>query len=344
MNRKILMAICACVVATCAFLSTACANSSDKSNDGDIGKRVEGEYKTFGSYPQSDVTDLIGESLTDLQGVLPTSSDFRDWTNYEYYISGKKETAFMWYKDMFHNGIKYRAVYFNGYRPYCTNFESSENCSYQDDNGFASGKVYWFKFEPIEWRVIRKDNGVLTLLCEKIIDSQDYNYSLDNQVDGGKSRYANNYAYSSIRKWLNNEFYSVAFSESEKESIQIVTVDNSGKTTYNVINPYACENTRDKVYLLSFQDSKNVENGFNQNALFFDLARRKQNTDYAKVQGGINAVNEPYKDGGEWWLRSPDRDSSCSAHYVRNNGASEYSDNNVNLTCRGVVPVIRVKL
>ncbi len=344
MKRKILTIFLAVIFVISSLILVACKDSDSESAQPQEEPRIEGEYKTFGSYPQTDVTSSMGASLSSLQGELPTDLDAKDWTSYDYYISGSKDAAFMWFKDVNYDNEKYRAVYFTSYRPSYTSSSSSTSNSYQDDNGYELGKVYWFKFEPIEWRVLPSDDGFTLLLCEMIIDSQDYNYTINNQQISGKTVYANNYEYSSIRSWLNENFYNTAFNQSEQAKIQTTTVNNKAASTYNPINPYACANTKDKVYMLSFQEAKDSKNSFNSSAFSTDIARRKKNTDYAKAQGVYNDTSDKYAGKGVWWLRSPDRNSYSSAHYIRSDGTSEYSDNNINITFRGVVPVLKIQL
>ena len=76
------------------------------------------------------------------------------------------------------------------------------------------------------------------VLCETIIDSQPYhNYVLADGTDAygetvywgdaDKTHYANNYAESSLRQWLNGSFSGTAFSPSQREIIAPVALDNS---------------------------------------------------------------------------------------------------------------------
>ena len=75
------------------------------------------------------------------------------------------------------------------------------------DNGYAVNTIYWFKFEPIKRRVLDQKSGFV--MSELILDSQPYNNVV---LESG----ANDWAKSFIRKWLNNEFYSIAFTTEKK--------------------------------------------------------------------------------------------------------------------------------
>ena len=86
-----------------------------------------------------------------------------------------------------------------------------------------------------------------------------------NQTDHENGIYPNNYKYSDIRKWLNNDFLQQAFYY-DSSLIQTVNVDNSVESTGDSSNPYACEDTQDKVYLLSCKDIRNKDYGFTDDA------------------------------------------------------------------------------
>ncbi len=304
----------------------------------------EGKTIYFGSYPQTEVLDSsLKSTLTARAGTLPTSSASGAWTSYGYYISGSVEN-FMWYIDITEGGEKYRGVYFTSYRPYYTTTSSSTGNTYQDDNGYTTGNVYWFKWEPISWTILSENtsNGTALILCDMIIDSQEYYINTSNRAIDGKTVYANNYAHSTIRKWLNETFYNTAFSELQKEIILTTTVDNSVASTGYNSNQYACENTNDKIFLLSAQEGTNTAYGFASSTSTFDTARRKKTTDYAQSQGAYTSTNSSYAGNGWWWLRSPNCDYSSMARVVCYDGyvSSDYVRN----SSRGVVPALQIRL
>ena len=289
-----------------------------------------GEYILFGSYPQTEVTDsAITTALNGMRGTLPTSSNSRDWTSYGYYISGNV-TNFMWYIDLEYSGEKYRGVYFTSYRPNNPLSSSSTSNSYQDDNGYSTGTVYWFKWEPIKWRILTESNGKAMILSELMLDSQQYDY------DGS---YSNNYANSTIRAWLNDTFYNTAFGALQQAIIETTEVDNSVYSTGYSSNHYACENTFDKVFLLSYREVVNSSYGFSTSTSN-STTRQKQGSDYCKTQGSYTYT---YNGNGNWWLRSPDYYFSDFARYVTSDGYLGY-DYRVNGTGCGVVPALVICL
>ena len=284
----------------------------------------------FGTYPQSKVTDeTFTSALTNLAGTLPTSSNSANWTSYGYYISGNVSN-FMWYIDKEYKGEKYRGVYFTSYRPCYSGYSSSTDYTYQDDNGYYTSTVYWFKYEPIKWRVLTESNGKALILANLAIDSQQYYHSQSDRTVDGNTVYANNYAESDIRKWLNDTFYNTAFTSLQKGLIEITNVDNSVSSTGYDSNDYACSNTNDNVFLLSYKEASTY--------LTSDSESQMKSSDYAKSQGCLQDTDSSCW----WWLRSPDDDYSNYARVVSFDG--DFSYGYVDTTSRGVLPALVIRL
>ena len=300
---------------------------------------------TFGEYPQTEVTNendsdkSLRNSLGMVAGSNPTSSNAGKWTDYGYYISGSVQ-SYMWYIDVEYQGGRYRGVYFTSYRPYWTTNSSSASNSFQDDNGYKTNTVYWFKYEPIEWRILEEKEGTALLMANIILDSQQYYHtgSRTTRTINGKTVYENNYKESDIRAWLTETFYETAFDEYAKAIIETTTVDNSASSTASNSNSYACENTQDKVFLLSWKEVLNTSYGFSASFLTYDTARQLKCTDYAKSQG---VYVTSYGTG--WWLRSPNNQYSNHASYVDDDGQASVG-HEVYIASGGVVPALRIRL
>ncbi len=304
----------------------------------------DGNYIYFGTYPQTKVSN--SSTITALNNAInfsvkkPTNGNNNGWTSYEYYISSSNSTDFMWYIDKEYNGNKYRGVYFTSYRPCLTSNSSSADYSYQDNNGYLTDNIYWFKFEPIKWKILEEKDGYATILAELILDSQQYDYD---------SSSSNNYANSTIRAWLNDTFYNTAFTSLQQALIQTVTVDNSVNSTTDTGNNitkatmYACGNTNDKVWLLSEYEVTKSDWGFASYSTS-DRARRKTTSDYARCQGAYTNTSADYNGKGWWWLRSPSCISRSYARGVDYDGRAAYSYNSVYYTNNGVVPALKIKL
>lgn len=300
-------------------------------NEGLTGAEKTGDIIKFGSYPQSKVTD---EAIID-----GLNSQSLSWKSYNYYSGtgswddgNMTSSDYMLYADFLYGGEKYRAVTFSEYRTYETGDTSSASNSCQDDNGYFANNVYYFKYEPLKWRVLDASTGLV--ICDSAIDSQPYNnyilYADDYWWgDSDKKHYASNWEYSSLRAWLNNEFYNTAFSKMQQDRIKEMTREN--KSTYDS-NP-----TSDKITLLSYDEVLNKNYGFSPSYSTNDTARQRKGTDYAKCQGLY--VSSSYGGTSWWWLLSPS--SYYYAPEVDYDGWA-CSDCRVCYTSRGVVPALNL--
>ena len=175
----------------------------------------------------------------------------------------------------------------------------------------------YFLIEPIKWKILEKNNNTCKIISELILDySVFYEDYLYNRTINNNTVYPNSYEFSNIRAWLNGYdgssydvynytgkgFIDRAFTEEERKSINETNIDNSASTTESQKNEYSCNNTLDKIYLLSYQEGYNY---------FTSKAERKAKvTDYAKVRG-VNKFSDGY---AHFWLRSP----SCKYNYAAN--------------------------
>ncbi len=323
--------------------------------DNEENEEVEYEYVLFGSYPNSKETnEQTILALSSLIGNLPSAYNFNGWTDYEYYILGKKE-SFAFYKDVSLSGQKYRAVFFNEYRPEQSNLESTALNSYQDDNGYQINQVHYFKYEPIKWRVLEEKNGEKLLLSEYIISSMAFQPALHQCVNtalGEQSgfyyanhdvapiaTYANSYEHSEVRKFLNQNFYGDAFSALEKQYVILSTIKNDSQSTGQPLNDFTGRDTEDYVYLPSFVEIVNHDYGFETSGKE-DALRKQAYTDYSLCQGAYSDVDGGYR----WWLRSASffiNKYSRMAQAITNVG-KVHNYHYVNQTIMGVVPMMKI--
>lgn len=291
---------------------------------------------------------MIKSSLNDLIGELPTSSNSYNWIDYKYYIEGSNSTAFMWYQDINLNSELYRAVYFTSYRPSNNNKSSSLENSFQDENGYYVSTVYYFKYEPITWKVLKLDteNNKAFLFANIALDSQDFNHIDTSNTINGETIYANNYEYSTIRKWLNDNFFNTAFNANEKSIILDIDVDNSASSTGYKTNKYECNNTLDKLFLLSYQDAINPEYSFDSVYSEKDENRQLKATDYASIQGRDQSSHSSNLENCEWWLRSPFPLLPNVSNMV--SGVTDSGNiglaSNVSNTVNGIVPALWISI
>ena len=329
--RKTKLCKCISILLLCVVISIVSIKSFGyevaSENKFNVGDLIE-----FGSYPQSKVTDphIIYEfNHRDL-----------DWKSYGYY-SNQESGDWMQYADSVYQGVKYRAVRFYKYRPnYTSNPCISSNLAkvdntYQDDNQYYNDRVYYFKYEPLVWRILDPEVGLV--ICEKVIDSQAYNdlyyfggqepYS-DNKRNYGywnnsdRSVYANNYEKSSIRIWLQNNFYNTAFNAKQQDSILPTVIDNSAYSAER--SKFDSVPTFDKIFLLSEKESQNTSYSFSTSE-----NRLVTCSDYANCNGAYPI----------WLLRTASGGSN-GVRCVDNHG--DASSVNTNATYSGIRPALRL--
>ena len=173
--------------------------------------------------------------------------------------------------------------------------------------------------EPIEWRILTIGNGRALLLSQYVLDNLQY-----NEAKGDIT-----WEDSTIRQWLNGEFYSDAFTSKEKKVIKTIKLDNS----QDAGNPKWIEilggnDTKDKVFLLSYSE---ILAYFENNKSAISTA-----TSYAHKRG----ADEWFTDACTWWLRSPGR-VQYDGCYVTTKGQPDTSSARDK---RGIRPAIWVEL
>ena len=300
-----------------------------------------GDHIKFGNYPQSQVTDSA--LIKKLDAVKKT------WKSYGYY-SGKctwntstnfgtmTSSNYMKYADFFYNGVKYRAVVFSKYRPQQSGYIQDADYSIQDDQGYYRNMIYYFRYEPLLWRVLNPSTGFV--ICEKAVDSQPFQNEVYYRYDefwanNNANKFANDYSVSSIRKWLNHFFIDTAFTEAQKTLINESTLSNKADDP-----KFTGKNTSDKLFLLSTYDV-NEKNGFSCDE-YGTPCESANGTAYALCQGLANG-SEVYDVvvGSPWWLRTAGMYSGA-AYLIDGYGYMD-SDGFVDNTMIGIRPACYLK-
>ena len=288
-----------------------------------------GNYILFGKYPKTVKTDNVSIDTSDIDSL-------------GYYLGS--------------DGERYAKIKAKPYQG-----------SYVYSNGttIVSGTEYYFKVEPIKWKILSESNGEAILLAEDVLTANITFYTSEsNRKVNGKTIYANNYEYSTIRAWLNgynglgysvadfssfmagdyqnNGFLNQAFTKTEQSLILKTTLDNSASTTGDASNKYVCNDTNDKVWLLSYKEALNANYGFKTLASNYDTAKRKKPTDYARANHALYYGSGEYLYNGQWFLRSS---NPYGGDYVRT--VFQYGtidDPYVNYTHIGVAPALKLNL
>lgn len=186
-------------------------------------------------------------------------------------------------------------------------FDVVEFGVFEQDNNLTNGK------EPIQWYILYSDREKALLLSRFALLNKNFNKSFAN-VD---------WESSTIRSWLNNNFYGTAFTYEEQTSI----LTNQKGYTYSSAR-YGEIATADEVFLLSLEEVN----------YYFDtvLSRQLIATPYAKANGIQVTDNYSW-----WWLRTMG-DSNKIAQFVFENGTISTIGRDVSSYAGGVRPAIWV--
>ena len=147
-----------------------------------------------------------------------------------------------------------------------------------DNSKYHKTEAGYFKYEPIKWRVLQSENGEAFLLSDVILDRQPYNENYEDIT----------WEESSLRTWLNGEFINRAFSDEEKEKINITEIVNQDNPDYGTEGG---NNTSDKIFLLSLSEVSEQQDG-EKYGFLDDRMRACENSTFSEAFSW-------------WWLRSP---------------------------------------
>lgn len=284
----------------------------------------DGNYIYFGYWPQTlERDETVIAKLNEMAGTPPLPRDKENPYNWE----SHEGTTYMWQKIVIYNGTKYLGVQMNDYR--ASGVYSLR--SYIMKNGYFTFEVYWFKYEPIKWRILTTSGNSAFIMSDIALDSfsiqpdryqgfykEEYGVFRTDQNGNMDGTYANNWEYCFLRGWLNETFYNAVFNDLQKEIIQTTHLDNTARSSnpndYPKYYGYGenagknkfadqCKDTDDKIFLLSLRDITTTAYGFNKDVLAEDPARNLQATDFAKLHGAPMNTND--KKYVTWYTRSP---------------------------------------
>jgi len=177
-----------------------------------------------------------------------------------------------------------------------------------------------YQGEAIVWRVLAVgENGRALVIADRILDAKEYH---NRQADV-------TWETCTLRRWLNDDFYSAAFSEQEQSRIAEVELVNDDNPFWGTPGGNA---TLDKIFLLSLQEAR----------YFFrnDEDRIAMVTEYAGARGFIFSwCSERI---GLWWLRSPSIRNTHAVYADYRGNVLNTSNKPVNETA-GVRPALLLK-
>ncbi len=166
--------------------------------------------------------------------------------------------------------------------------------------------------EPLEWIVLDKDGNKMLLVSRYVIDFRALNEKLE----------ATTWEHCTLRKWLINDFYKLAFSTQEQKHIFTTKIKNLDD---RFSNTNGGNKTYDKVFLLSLEEVEKYLKEYKCQATPF----ANQKNEFAN------------KEYAYWWLRSVGQ-QQYSAYNIANNG--KVMQRAVHCDYYGIRPAIWVDL
>lgn len=163
-----------------------------------------------------------------------------------------------------------------------------------EDEDYIKLNGRYFAIEPINWIVLKNEDGKLFLWSQKAIDLSSYHHTSEKSGDS----YANNYEQSDVRHWLVSDFYHTAFNNVEKENILMTAIDNSA-----VDNKFSSSATSDPVFLISKSEAETIGKAY-----LSSIA-----TDYSIAKGIV-----PNSDGYVGALTRTAANKEYSIYYIQN--------------------------
>lgn len=180
----------------------------------------------------------------------------------------------------------------------------------------------FFKVEPITWQIVKRNGDELWLVSEKVIDNRYFD------------RCHNDYKGSFIRRWLNDYFYNKAFTEEQKALIETTLVKNDISQSSVLETDGVCDDTNDKVFLLSPMEGIKIYNerlDFGKAGTAYAKSRRLYINDSGYAYWFFRTTKDGFERGKNYFIRFFDSDVN---YITAMDGVSE----------RGIVPSIKINL
>lgn len=320
----------------------------------------------FGSYPQAEVVASVTDETT-VDEHIRNGEDYV--VNKALYKKLQSATGWDANGDITIDGEKYRRMRYEDSNGYVSDWEEAEQFRWKkdEDDKFVDC-YYYFKYQPIKWRVLSVDGNTAFLMANIALDCQSYlTYCedlLEDDLDGEYAALADDisgyrndtekctWETSTMRSFLNSYgasanpegidysksgFMKVAFNDSEKRAIRNTTVVNDDNDSFGTDGG---NNTIDRIFLLSEEEVRGEEAGsYGFDKYGGDEAKELKATTYAKAMGAwVRNLNSfPIENLGfcqKWLLRTPG-ESGNKVEYVKDNGDTYERGCHVNCSDEG---------
>lgn len=171
-----------------------------------------------------------------------------------------------------------------------------------------------FDGKPMEWIVIQVEGNKIMAISKYGVCSMAYHLKREPVT----------WEKSSLRRYLNADFFEMYLDKNEQEIVLQTHVENKN----NMFHTIGGNDTSDRIFLLSIDEAKRI---FNCNK-----ARECVASDYAKANF---TYVDPDTGNSWWWLRSPGARDIYAA-YIRTDGAINEAGGNIDSPLGVVRPVM----
>ena len=149
--------------------------------------------------------------------------------------------------------------------------------------------------EPISWKILDKQGNAILVTTTSIIEGRSF-AAADTNVK---------WENSSVREWLNGDFYSKCFTDTEKALIQNTHISTNVNPTYNTESG---NDTDDCVFILSYAEAEQY--------FKTDAERICDATDHTK---NLTIQYDETNHSTWWWLRTAGKDEGYMM-FVKSDG------------------------
>ena len=273
----------------------------------------------FGKYPQTYVGDTMNAELEAWYENQPVAETY---TAYK----GRTTTS----PSELNKPVVYNAYEYIDGNTYCqvpeADLYDSEAKTFNDGTTIKNGETYWFKVEPIQWRVLTQNytdtentTPVYYLLSEFCLTANTtFNPSTSNTNHTHYSAETN-----ALRPFLNKVFYADAFTTKEQALIAQRTLTDADLDKTGSVGDIASTEPLN-VFAPTYHDMIETDYGFDSSYSNQDRQRRASATDFAMANYAYKTTSS-YPDihglASSYYWTSSAASASRNASYVTNNGS-----------------------
>lgn len=185
----------------------------------------------FGVYPQIRINNPAILGVFRAFG-CPDATDNKGWS---VLFKDSSDRPYTWIRDEYIDGEKYRGVYFTKFREQGGTAVRGSVVP-QREAGLGARMITCYKFEPIDWKILKKNDYAYQLAADSALDSMPMEFGIHDEFP------------IFLTDWLDETFTRTAFTECELDSIyrskneeRVFLMNREDMNLYrNQINGIAC--------------------------------------------------------------------------------------------------------